>query len=473
MTLKYLAERGLENPQMIAISEGVGSGSKLFQSLLDSHPEVYMIPGYALMYFYPYWHKVLQHKKLNDWDLILDDLIKVFSSIFDTGMNPGSETLNQLGEKNDETITVNIDSFRKHFLLLTKNEPVSTKNCLIAFHCAYALAKDEVIINKKVIIYHIHVFFYVSKYLLKDFPELKVIAAVRDQRPNIRRRVFNSIIKPNEIRLRKSDAFLMKQRSYRQIIRCVTEGLDSKNPIKLDRIKVFRHEDLATRLKSVMINTAEFLQIKYNECLLKPTWGGLAWKTTYYNFDTSNIANPEVLSEDWKMIESKRELFLIEGMCFDNLQKYYNGTLYYDRDSLMNYIKLFIASIIPTRIEIQHIYQLLRFDLYLGIIFNELKKIQNLKSYKKDLFYRLKWTNDGINFSRPRVYEYFSVVDNKNTIKILLKLNFARATYFVDRIVAFCVALCFMPINLLLRIKLSLSSLVRRIGGKRYIPQAL
>ena len=85
----------------------------------------------------------------------------------------------------------------------------------------------------------------------------------------------------------------------------------------------------------------------------------------------------------------------------------------------------------------------------------------------------MKWTNDGINFSRPRVYEYFSVVDNKNTIKILLKLNFARATYFVDRIVAFCVALCFMPINLLLRIKLSLSSLVRRIGGKRYIPQAL
>ena len=69
MTLKYLVEHGIENPQMIAISEGIGFVSKLFQSLLDSHPEVYMIPGYALMNFYPYWQKVLQHKKLNDWDL--------------------------------------------------------------------------------------------------------------------------------------------------------------------------------------------------------------------------------------------------------------------------------------------------------------------------------------------------------------------------------------------------------------------
>ena len=63
MTLKYLAERGLENPQMIAISEGVGSGSKLFQSLLQSPTGIFfgpaaasvvlgVIPAYVLTLFF-------------------------------------------------------------------------------------------------------------------------------------------------------------------------------------------------------------------------------------------------------------------------------------------------------------------------------------------------------------------------------------------------------------------------------------
>ena len=101
----------------------------------------------------------------------------------------------------------------------------------------------------------------------------------------------------------------MKQRAYRQIIRFATEGLDSKYPIKLNNVRVFLHEDLALRLKSVMVNTAKFLDIEFHECLLNPTFGGLIWKTTYYDFDTSNVVNPAVLSVEWKKFESKREIF--------------------------------------------------------------------------------------------------------------------------------------------------------------------
>ena len=208
--------------------------------------------------------------------------------------------------------------------------------------------------------------------------------------------------------------------------------------------------------------------------ILNPTFGGLIWKTTYYGFDTSNVVNPEVLSVEWKKIESKREIFFIEGICLDNIEKYYNGsTLYYKDDKLLNLLLLFITIISPNRIEMLRIYQLLRFDKYLRIIFREIKDINFLQSYKNNLFYQLKWTNDGINFSRRRVYELFSIANKKTTRKISLKLFILRSAYFIDRLVSYSLALAFIPINLFIRIRLSICAVIRRLMGKRYLPEIL
>ena len=38
-------------PTMVALTPGNGGGSKLLQSFLDSHDQLYMIPAYPLMYF--------------------------------------------------------------------------------------------------------------------------------------------------------------------------------------------------------------------------------------------------------------------------------------------------------------------------------------------------------------------------------------------------------------------------------------
>ena len=40
---------------IVAFVVGSGAGSKYVHSLLDGHPEIYMIPGYSLMYFYPHY----------------------------------------------------------------------------------------------------------------------------------------------------------------------------------------------------------------------------------------------------------------------------------------------------------------------------------------------------------------------------------------------------------------------------------
>ena len=88
MSLKFFLNEGLSEPNLVAISEGMGSGSKLFQSLIDSHDEVIMVPGYALMYFYPYWEKYIEDDHNLDWLNIVDRLINLFASIFNTTINP-------------------------------------------------------------------------------------------------------------------------------------------------------------------------------------------------------------------------------------------------------------------------------------------------------------------------------------------------------------------------------------------------
>ena len=464
MTFKYLKEHGLEEPRMVAIIEGTGSGTKLLQSLLDSHKEVCMIPGYALMYFYPYWENYIAKQGIDDWEVVLKGVLKTFSSIFDTTINPGSETLNQLGESQDQSITVDVEQFKSFFLTFTEGEAVTAKNALMAIHYAYAFATGEELSTKRIVVYHIHVFFYAKKYLYQDFPELLVIGSIRDHRGNISKRVENSIIKPNQTKLRDTDEFLMRQTAYRHIIRFSSEGLDALLPISRYKVRVFKHEDLVTRLESVMANLASFLGIKYDDCLLRPTWGGLVWQTTYYDFDSkASVANPNVLSKDWIHNQSRIETFFIEGLNYDSIQRYYGDLMYYKGNSLINWILICLLCLVPRPIELKYFLQLLRVDQYLAMTFRETKDLKRLRSYQNNLFYSLKWTNAGINFEKLDIVRYSGQVPS-----ILLKV-----VYFVSRIIVYLAAIVSIPINYGARVFTTFSALKRRMFSKRLLPEVL
>jgi len=45
----------IREPRMIAFFAANGSGTKVCQGFLDGHPQIYMLPGYPLMYLYPHW----------------------------------------------------------------------------------------------------------------------------------------------------------------------------------------------------------------------------------------------------------------------------------------------------------------------------------------------------------------------------------------------------------------------------------
>ena len=44
----------IKEPSILGFIFYKGGGTKLFHSYLDGHPEIYNIPGFPLLYFYPY-----------------------------------------------------------------------------------------------------------------------------------------------------------------------------------------------------------------------------------------------------------------------------------------------------------------------------------------------------------------------------------------------------------------------------------
>ena len=458
---------------VLALTEGNGSGTKLFQSLMDGHPELLMIPGYPLMYFYPFWEHYIVPTKSLDWTLIIDEFINRFAPIFDSRHNPGSEDLDRLGEGKNEYITVDKNLFKKIFINMVEDVDISPRNCLIAIHYSYALATGDSLADKKILVYHIHVFDYIEKYLISDFPHLKVITSARDPRANLMRRELNSIIRPNKIKFRKSDACLMAPRAYRQANRFLLNGMDCLRCVNPDNVRAFSHEDLALRLESVMKNTAKFMGVSYKPLMLQSTFAGKTWITSFYDFDTSKLVNPDILNENWRFSESIRDIFVLEGINIDYINKYEYPNCVYFSDTISNRLLLAIKILLPSSIEKRRFLELFSFrgfNKFIAILYEEALTIQSLPSYKNNMFYTLKWTNDGINFSKNRLFDLMlaSKIGPKWFCLIV-----ASVVYFLDGVFKYTYTFFRTPWEWLLRVVYCYQALLRRLIGKRFLPDLL
>lgn len=460
-------------PRMLALAEGNGSGTKLFQSLLDGHPGILMVPGYPLMYFYPFWHRYVASLPRLDWPTALDALVARFAPVFDTRINPGSEDLDKLGENQDQHLSVDVDLFRRIFLAVVDGLPVAPRHGLLAFHYAYALAGGIDPATKPVLVYHIHVFDYVKRYLHADFPDLRVIASVRDPRPNLSRRELNSIVKPNRLKFRASDATLMTPRAYRQATRFLLNGLDALACVPIEHSRVFRHEDLALRLEDVMRRTAEFAGLPFDPVLLRPTFASMEWRTSFYDFDTRHLVNPEVLKDDWRQKESPRDILVGEGINADYLAKYGYAPCVHFADTPAGRLRLLGALLLPSRVESRRLAEIFGWRglrEFVATLGREVAQIENLPSYAGNLFYALKWTNDGIDFSAPRLYQR---VLGEPPATDGPRRRVAQALYWLSGIARYVWVLLRTPWERALRIGYCLGALRRRLSGRRYLPDAL
>ena len=453
--------------QIVAINVH-GSGSKVFQSFIDNHDEICMIPGYPLMYLYPHWYEWKKNNKLNSWSEVFENLMFNHPSLFDSRIYPGSESLDKLGIDQDEWLEVDTNKFKKLFIKLLQNYEISTKNLILGIHYAYMEINKQNIYEKKLLVYHIHVPSYINNYLVNDFPNLKLISLTRDLRGYIYRSIENGYLKPDRQRLNGSDFILYRHLRYYNTFHAFSDSLDILYKVKYVNHKIIRHEDLILRFDEVIENLVKFLQIKKTETLNNPTFGGKVWNTFYYDIPKNHKVNPLVLSKEWQSNISFKELYVLEGVNYDFFKKYYPDLFYYKKDNFINLLILIFLILLPKKKEIYEFFKLLiNFPKFSISLFKEIHLI-NLRDYSKNAYYSHKWYNKGLNLNNRMLLKMLQISKKKIFLYLMISSLYFLCSFFRY----FCVII-FFPYIIFKRILLSFKLIYRRIVGTRILPEIL
>ncbi|MFH2091032.1 MAG: sulfotransferase [Pseudomonadota bacterium] len=343
----------INEPRMVGLIVGNGSGSKLLQSYIDGHEQIYMVPAYPLFYFYPHWESwVKQYGDMFDWQKAISLFCEKHASVLDSRRIPGFNGLTSLGDSRNEYLSIDEPLFRNHLAHLLEHQPVNSRTFLLAVHYAYALCNGEDLTKKTILVYHIHIWEFLVTYLSKDFPDLKIIAMTRDPRANLERRL-QSLWKVDKAKLDSSDAKICQARNYYWTCKLsIFNGLEQLNRFDRNNVIVIKHEDMGRKLETVMRCLAHFLEIKYLPLMLHISFGGKSWwSDPVYGRTSTNTFNPKILSEDWKKTIGKIDWFVIEGVMYHYFIKYKTQVFLYQKDTVINRILLLLAILVPSRIE--------------------------------------------------------------------------------------------------------------------------
>lgn len=247
------------------------SGTVFLQSLLDNHPEIIMMPGTCLMYFYEFWE---QYAHLSS-----DELIKQFCQYFLPFFDVAADArlgewkqpaiylgFAQMGEHQDKKIEADQDKFVAVLKLILNTGPTSRKFFFQAIHIAYTITinRSQSLAKTKLplIVYQLHTNHPErTKKLCQDFPKTKFIHILREPLQTLGSHFQHTF-----------NCSILEDSYYHGF--APTDATDAK-AIKL--------EDLHTEPKLTMSSLCQWLSLTWSPSLLESTFDGEKWwnlKTT-------------------------------------------------------------------------------------------------------------------------------------------------------------------------------------------------
>ncbi|MDD5005713.1 MAG: sulfotransferase [Candidatus Omnitrophica bacterium] len=345
-------------------------GTDFFQSLLDSHPEVFVFNG--SLFFYNFWEK--SYCVNYSGNIEVEDLADEFIGNFIYKLKSKydyAEGKDRLGEKKNESVNIDLLEFKKHLVNLAKQRNICSKNFLQSVYIAYAICLGQNIEKKKLFFHHIHHSEDLDKYL-KDFPESKIIAMIRDFKATFVSGVEHWFrYRPNtDFNLWR--VFVSLERIVNEVSKLKKYGNESA---------VLRLEDLEDEKK--MHQICKWLGISYDPCLRKSTWAGLRW---WGDRLSTNSPKPEEQGFSKTVINSNpgKKLNIIDEYLLDFLLSKsleYYGYQYKKYRGLHHYIIALIAILLPSVYE----------KKFLSISFISIQiKQKKWRGILKNLYYYIK-----------------------------------------------------------------------------------
>jgi len=328
-------------------------GSDFLHSLLDSHKEVLTFDGWLL--FHQFYDKSISvygtnrlmmgvhgEVKTNQFDRInIENFffefawthLHKFDSRYDNLENKG-----HLGVGKDEYNLVDIDQFVKIASKIMSVVNFSRRNALLATYAAFEIASGGSLSEKKVMVHSVHLPEYIPN-LREDFPDLAVIACIRDPR------VYASKIFKYHARLPLCTESVGINNAYLKL------ALDGINFCDLTKCGVVVLERLHHKPYAVMRDVCIWLEIQYHDSLLSSTWRGREWlgDSLSSNIEQCFDANRYLRDKDLWV----KDLTNIDQIVIESLMKHEMNTFGYKRRfkrGFWSLISIFLI-IFPTRYE--------------------------------------------------------------------------------------------------------------------------
>ena len=257
--------------RVICVMSYQSSASSLMTSLLDFHPNIISTPDDILGGFHDFW---FENGHLNCNDLI-NKFIESYAMLFDARLkNSGNvysgEILGftRLGPNRDELLYVDKEKFKNSLsnLILNKSQ-VSRKLFFRSLHIAYAEALGRKI-NNPIIVFGLHNTYAPErlKILLEDFKDVKFIQMVR-----------------NPVRVVAS-RFRWQSRIGKDVLRGfgraiinASKGGVSDPSTPPNNWRAIRMEDLHSDPNKILSELCSWLELPWDESLLKSTVNGKKW----------------------------------------------------------------------------------------------------------------------------------------------------------------------------------------------------
>ena len=319
-------------------------GTDFFQSLLDSHPEIFVYNG--ILFFYEFWNKTSYCIQSNQ-NIEIEDLVNEFIGHFIWTLRSKydyQERKDQLGENMDQSINIDIDQFREHCIGLLKLKPLSSRYFLQTVYLAYALCLGQSIKKKKVFFHHHHHIWILGPYL-KDFPDSKIISMTRDPRATYVSGVEH---------WRKYDP--ANHDHLRRVFFILNRTIEDAYPLKeyTTNFKVLKLEDLEN--EQILNSICEWLGVSFDPCLRQSTWAGMRWwgdrisgkqpDKNELRFSKKNTLNK------WELTLNKIDKLIINYLLYERLKLL---SYKYREITILDHIIVPILILFPTTYEMQHL----------------------------------------------------------------------------------------------------------------------
>jgi len=472
----------IPEPQMVVLVANGRAGTKIFQSYLDSHENLLMIPGCPLMYLYPHWGTWSQQfSGTLSWEQVIDLFCEKHGSVLDSRRVPGLSGLERLGEGGDEHVEVDEQAFRSCLDVMLRDQPVSRRTFLLAVHYAYGLCKGWDLESKPVLFLHLHYSPYLRE-LSQDFPGLKVLNMMRNPVPTL-----SSTLRVNEnagqAKLNPTDNSVYLGRNFRlschfqfEILDGLGSYLDDSNVVSV------KLESLHRQHETTMRSVADWLGVDFSHALLESTFDGKLWWGDFTNTVPVNGLDPQALSEKWQESVGRIDAFVIEGVLAHLYNRYGYDQTEYRRDNWLNRLLLVLAILLPSKAErttLRFYFNPLTHLRFLRAAFDESTGRQPRKDYTWNGSYLYKYWYTDLKLWRSRWHhrllsfaESFRRDGGRLPVGQAM-LVASQAVYISAQYGRLWFAILTYPREIFRRWRICFGSLQRRLGGRSFLPPLL